>query len=126
MEWHHPFVTVCDCMSWSDFPGELEILVLGGFQILEICGLSSIADSIKYDKWIQSIQILQNALIDGMELTEKVRASNVDLIDSLIGDVLNDDNIELIPKYIQKLFKNIIQKTKCVQITINYCMVSNY
>ncbi len=43
-----------DCISWSKFSYESEMLFIGGFNRLEICGLTVINESnnMKYDKWI--------------------------------------------------------------------------
>eukprot|EP01083_Nonionella_stella_P080984 222809_1 len=71
-------ISFFDCIRWSDYAGESEMLFLGGFNQLEICGLTVIDNevNVRYDAWIQSIRIFQTGMTRGQESTEKVTASN--------------------------------------------------
>ena len=116
-------------MSFSDFPGESERLFIGGFQRLEICGLSVMGESMKYDEYIRAIKIMQNGLIKGMPSSSRVRARDAEIIEELIENVLNEeadnkeedeneDDTHSIPPYIVHLFENMLRKQRRVCIDI--------
>eukprot|EP01083_Nonionella_stella_P187872 691328_1 len=110
-----------DCIRWSDFAGESEMLFLGGYEPLEICGLTVIGNevNVSYDEWIQSIKVFQTGMIEGRTSTDKVTPSNAEQIDLLVGNVLNKRKaLDIIPQYIQTLFENVLHKTTWIGIDI--------
>ena len=44
---------------------------------MKICGLCTIKDGKQYNQWVQAIQKFQQAMTEGIELTERITASNV-------------------------------------------------
>eukprot|EP01084_Bolivina_argentea_P287756 493771_1 len=117
-----------NCISWSDYPGESEMLFIGGLNPATICGLYSVSDSIKYDRWIQPFQIAISVLRSGENgaFEHKITQTQVNLVESLISDVVNTennieskDNIETVPKYVQQLFHNVINGVSRIIININ-------
>eukprot|EP01083_Nonionella_stella_P003622 10423_1 len=114
-----------DCIRWSDFAGESEMLFLGGYMALEICGLTVIDNTVNtsYDEWIQSIKVFQTGMIDGAFSTDKVTLSNAEQIDLLVANVVNNTNaleLDSIPEYIQTLFEKIVYKTTDIAIDIGF------
>ena len=105
--------TFFECISWSRFPWEYEMLFIGGMNKLEICGLIEMKDEINYDRYIRAIKIFQNGFIDGISSSDKILMSDKEIIYKLIN--LNNKQI---PKYIIDLFQNLIKKTKCIHIDI--------
>eukprot|EP01084_Bolivina_argentea_P206397 352413_1 len=119
-----------NCVSWSDFPGESEMLFLGGFQLLEISGLTVMSDSCKYDKWVRMIKIFENGLIKGIESTDKITISDEQSLETLVNasicgrndvdeqNVIESKKSNLVPKYVNALFESLINKTVSVTIDV--------
>eukprot|EP00483_Globobulimina_turgida_P011852 UN11874 len=105
-----------DCRAWSDFPGENEMLFLAGFQPLNICGLTSIIDGVEYDKWILAIKIFEYVR-HGSPSCDKVTTDNVHLIEALINNYMEKkETNEKIPKYVDRLFKHIVEDMLVIAI----------
>eukprot|EP01084_Bolivina_argentea_P219393 372113_1 len=82
-----------NCIKWSDFSGESEMLFLGGFQPLQIYGLSVLSDGNNYDKWIEAINIFQLSIIKGQEtdININIMKEYKNLIGSLINNIINNN-----------------------------------
>eukprot|EP01083_Nonionella_stella_P003621 10422_1 len=111
-----------DCIRWSDYAGESEMIFLGGYEPLEICGLTVFGneENVSYDEWIQSIKAFQTGMIKGIVSTDPVTPFNAEQIDLLVGNVLNKRKaFDIIPEYIQTLFENVLHKTTVIGIDID-------
>eukprot|EP01084_Bolivina_argentea_P141304 248324_1 len=125
-----------NCVSWSDYPGEMEMLFIGGWQELEICGLIDIDNSMNYDKWIESMQIFQKGLIQCMPSNTIQPSNNHEkMIGLMIHDVLTDDNMDNqskdVPMYVHQLFNQLLTKTISIEIDIgclntNVCFIDEF
>eukprot|EP01084_Bolivina_argentea_P041819 77194_1 len=105
-----------NCTKFSAFPGELEVLFIGGFGRLEIFGLYSLENGINYDVWVQSIKIFELG-VTGQTSPDQIREEHSLKISLLISSYLNNKNDHKSPpKYITNLFKNICKKRNLTQI----------
>eukprot|EP01083_Nonionella_stella_P215086 774461_1 len=110
-----------DCIRWSDYAGESEMIFLGGYEPLEICGLTVFGneENVSYDEWIQSIKAFQTGMIKGIVSTDPVTPFNAEQIDLLVGNVMNKRKaLDIIPEYIKTLFENVLYKTTQIAIDI--------
>ena len=69
------------------------------------------------------MQLFETVMIDGNELTERVKDENKNLMDKSFNLVLNDDDgdnkdIQSVPPYICHLFENIIQQTELMTVDV--------
>ena len=114
--------TYFDCRALSDFGNEAEMLFVGGFQELEISGLTAISDGTKHDQWIKAIKLFDSGLVKGLTSNENVSASDKDAIDALISDFVaeheDDHKREDIPDYIRSLFAHFMHKTQEIYIDV--------
>eukprot|EP01084_Bolivina_argentea_P112610 200831_1 len=111
------------CIQWSDFPGESEMLFIGGYQRLKIFGLSMLDENCNYDKWIQCVNIFERS-IGGMLSSHVVTWEHYARLRVLISQFVNDDNynkgkVESPPIYVSNLFKNFCDSQYSVQIDID-------
>eukprot|EP01084_Bolivina_argentea_P259768 438450_1 len=105
--------TFFDCVPWSDFSFESEMLFLGGIIPLEITGLKDVSIGTDYDGWIKTLKIFDAGFIQADSTTDKVLKQHKDLILSLINKTKE------IPIYVQILFDHLLQNTKTVQINMD-------
>lgn len=126
-----------NCIPWSDFGAEYEMLFVAGYSPLEICGLSSIAENTNYSKWIQSMSIFQNVMISGHLLSKPISEEDVKRIKALVHYRLyfssrkakskqnslksRTQKAEIdIPPYIRRLFDNMLNKARTLMINTKY------
>eukprot|EP01083_Nonionella_stella_P145637 456721_1 len=109
-----------DCIRWSDCSGESEMLFLGGFDPLDVCGLTVLDNrlNMRYFNWITAMKVFRTGLTDGDVTTDKVRAVTVKHIDLLVDNLLNKRKANDIPAYIQTLFEEILSKIPRIIIDI--------
>eukprot|EP01084_Bolivina_argentea_P038276 70775_1 len=127
------------CVQFSDYPGEVEMLFIGGLTLFQISGLSSIGMKIiAYDRYIESIKIFEAVLVNAQTLPEPISVEQRDTIKGLIGTVLKnnkrkqekdcdeketvmdkkENKCKDIPIYVELLFKNLLNKIGRVTIDI--------
>eukprot|EP01083_Nonionella_stella_P045223 121544_1 len=113
-------VSFFDCIRWSDCNGESEMLFLGGFDPLDVCGLTVLDNrlNMRYFNWITAMKVFRTGLTDGDVTTDKVRAVTVKHIDLLVDNLLNKRKANDIPAYIQTLFEEILSKIPRIIIDI--------
>eukprot|EP01084_Bolivina_argentea_P087697 158382_1 len=110
-----------NCIPWSDFAGESEMLFSGGLFAVEIIGLTEVNEGLNHDKWIKVLKIF-SMLIQGFESSDRISNKDKDMINSLIDNVIGDNdnkNIKSIPLYVQSLFQHMLRKTTRINIDVN-------
>ena len=73
--------------------------------MMNIIGLITINDGKIYNEWVESIQLFQTVMIKCIQLTQRVKDKNKNLMDKIFNLVLSDDNddnnnIQSVPQYI--------------------------
>ena len=114
-----------NCISFSDYGYESEMLFISGYHQLEIIGVCCMSDNTQYDEWITTLMFFQLCFLDGdassSAITERVKSQIKVLFDYGLKDCNNNnDDKQIIPKYVYKLFQNILQKTELIQINIGF------
>ena len=100
-----------NCIRWSRFSAESEMLFVGGFQLLEICRLSVIGTALRFDRWIRGLSVLSSAL-QGQPMPEKVTRADAKTVHLLVACALKEEIARVIPVYIQKLLGNMLNVTR--------------
>eukprot|EP01084_Bolivina_argentea_P205930 351699_1 len=111
-----------NCTIWSDYPGELEMLFLGGFNPLVIEGLSVIGENKNYDKWMKALSVFVRGLMEGATYQEQITKSTAQLIDLLVDHALNKKSKNrktVIPKYIRQLYMHLINNATGISIDLS-------
>ena len=112
-----------NCVQWSDFPGESEMLFFGSERPLKITSVTEISSGQVYDKFIKTFTIL-DYMIKGLLLPDSVRETlgDAEFIKSCIDwnlDGQKDRN--KCPKYVNRVFRAFCsEKTR---ISINLEMI---
>ena len=107
--------TFFDCIYWSRFSAESEMLFIGGFQPLYICGLRLVGAALNFDRWIPALVAL-NACLQGDAITDKVSDEDAETARALVTDALGGgvENLRIVPVYISRLFRNLLDSTTAV------------
>eukprot|EP01084_Bolivina_argentea_P226776 383020_1 len=116
---HHFF----DCVKFSDYPYEKEQLLVGGFQMVEISGITLISELLDCDVWIHAIRVFESALISGLPSSDGMIPSDKECIDILVKNkisVAKDKKTNSAPAYVSNLFTNVLNKVETINIDVGY------
>ena len=109
-------VSFFNCISFSDYPLEFEMLLVGGFRTISIIGLYSLDDRSKYDDWILTMKLFEGIFM-GVPSNIAMQDKNKQQMNLLMDDYMNNEDI---PFYIRQLFENWLRKTPnlCIDIDV--------
>eukprot|EP01084_Bolivina_argentea_P220776 374095_1 len=115
-----------NCVPWSDFPGEMEMLFLGGLLPLKVCGLTDIALEINLDEWIHSIQLFESSIKNERGTDDKILKKHKTRLEMLIKNYCNNENSNEIPLYIEQVFKSVLKSVHSIRINIHMFQVETF
>ena len=86
---------------------------------MEIINIQTIKNGQSFGQYIESIQLYQTSMIDGVPLTQPLTKLHEDKMNELISAILNENNDNNnIPNYIIALFQFILDNVKGVSIDV--------
>eukprot|EP01084_Bolivina_argentea_P145580 255139_1 len=111
-------LTYFDCVPWSKFAYEQEMLFLGGLEPLQIIGMISVNDGMNYDKYCHTMGIFQEYVSRGLPSRLPITTGDETFINSAISSIVGFDITENcadesirnsskfpVPLYMQQQFK---------------------
>ena len=112
-----------NCIRWSRFSAESEMLFIGGFQAMLICRLSVIGTALRFDRWIRALAIL-SSVFKGQPVSEKVTRTDAETVHLLVAHALNGDckllaNEPAIPVYVEKLLLNQLNSVTTISFALS-------
>eukprot|EP01084_Bolivina_argentea_P197049 337733_1 len=107
------------CIKWSEFPGEAEMLFVGGRDFLEISSMTMLEYNVNCTDWIQAIKIFER-ISRGAYLFNPATGQMISKVKALISSVLNLKNKfqEMPPIYIMNLFKHVCKNIIKLKIDV--------
>eukprot|EP01084_Bolivina_argentea_P049965 91881_1 len=111
-----------NCVLFSDFPGEAELLFIGGLEPLNIIGLTDLSLCVDYNKYICAIKMVQCCLDSKPSLdvlSEESHNILLHLLNTKISSQSNKSNELLIPSYIQSIFDHILKSYSELSVDFN-------
>ena len=112
-----------NCISFSAFPGEAEMLFISGLNPLPVIGLTDLSLSAVHDDHIRAIKILQTCLegnASSDQLTESLYGTLTELLSIKLSSDSNPnepDNAS-IPPYVADIFGHLLQSLPRITIDI--------